>query len=61
VAGGEWLDRRIRGLRAPFLPAVRQEVHPVMAFIQINEFRATDVAAARRFGGDWLRATERKR
>ena len=34
---------------------------PVMAFMQIIEFRTADITAARQIDEDWLRAAEGKR
>jgi hypothetical protein len=51
----------MRGRRAPPLPAAQQEGEPVVALMQIIEFRTADITAARQIDVDWLRATEGKR
>jgi hypothetical protein len=51
----------MRGRRAPPLPAAQQQGSPVMAFMQIIEFRTADITAARQIDEDLLRAAEGKR
>jgi hypothetical protein len=48
----------MRGRRAPPLPAAQQQGEPVMAFMQIIEFRTADITAARQIDEDLLRAAE---